>query len=73
MQIGFILWDVDESYPRAMTELEWLAAGFDVLPFVGESILTYQGRFGDCHEIMRDMQRICDRRVQIWYQKSPET
>lgn len=66
VQIGFVLWEIDEDFPCAMAELERLAARFQVLPFVGEAVLEYHGRFGDCHDVMREMQRICDARVALW-------
>jgi hypothetical protein len=66
VQIGFILRDVGDGYPGAMAELEQLAGKFQVLPFIGQRVLDYEGKFGDAHEIMRDMQRICDRPVNVW-------
>ena len=66
MQIGFVLRAVDEGYPAAMRELERLAGEFEVLPFIGREVLDYQGRYGDAHEVMRDMQRICDHPVTVW-------
>ena len=66
MQIGFILREVGDSYPGAMAELEQLAGRFQVLPFVGRRVLDYEGKYGDAHEVMRDMQRICDRPVTVW-------
>ena len=66
VQIGFVLREVGDTYPDAMAELEHLAGKFQVLPFVGQRVLGYEGKYGDAHEIMRDMQRICDHPVAVW-------
>ena len=66
MQIGFALRAVGEDYPGAMRELERLAGDFEVLPFVGRQVLDYEGKYGDAHEVMREMQRICDCPVRVW-------
>lgn len=49
---------------RAIEALEAVAARYgQVVPIVSETVAATDTRFGNAHDFMREMERICDRRV----------
>ena len=62
--IGFALCGSFCTHHRAMEALEQVKARFShVVPIVSEQVAATDTRFGPAHELMREMERICDRRV----------
>ena len=52
------------THSRAMEALEQVKARFaHVVPIVSEYTAAADTRFGDAHDLMREMMRICDHRV----------
>ena len=52
------------THSRAMEALEQVKARFaHVIPIVSEYTAAADTRFGDAHDLMREMMRICDHRV----------
>ena len=52
------------TFDRAMTALERVKARYGrVLPIISEAGAANDTRFGNAHDFMREMERICDRRV----------
>lgn len=52
------------THAKAMEALEQVKARFStVIPIVSECTAATDTRFGPAHELMREMERICDRRV----------
>lgn len=62
--IGFALCGSFCTLRRAMETLEVVAGRYsDVVPIVSETVAATDTRFGNAHDFMREMERICDRRV----------
>ena len=52
------------THAKAMEALEQVRARFDrVVPIVSQAVADTDTRFGNAHDFMREMERICDRRV----------
>ena len=52
------------THHRAMEALEAVKARYDhVIPIVSEVVADTDTRFGTAHDLMREMERICDHRV----------
>ena len=52
------------THARAMEALEQVKARFErVVPIVSEVVADTDTRFGRAHDLMREMERICDHRV----------
>jgi len=63
-KIGFAFCGSFCTYAKAMEALERVAARYgDVTPIVSETSAATDTRFGNAHDFMREMQRICDKRV----------
>ena len=63
-KVGFAFCGSFCTYDRAMRALEQVKARFgDVTPIVSETSAATDTRFGPAHEFMREMERICDKRV----------
>ena len=63
-KVGFAFCGSFCTYDRAMRALEQVKARFgDVTPIVSEAAAANDTRFGPAHEFMREMERICDKRV----------
>ena len=62
--IGFAFCGSFCTYCRAMEALEEVARRYEhVIPIVSERSAATDTRFGNAHDFMREMERICDRRV----------
>lgn len=62
--VGFAVCGSFCTHAKAMEALEQVKARFStVIPIVSESTAATDTRFGPAHELMREMERICDRRV----------
>lgn len=62
--VGFAVCGSFCTHAKAMEALEQVKARFStVIPIVSECTAATDTRFGPAHELMRDMERICDRRV----------
>lgn len=62
--IGFAVCGSFCTHARALGALEALAAQYEhVVPIVSEVTASTDTRFGTAHDLMREMERICDRRV----------
>lgn len=62
--VGFAVCGSFCTHAKAMEALEQVKARFStVIPIVSECTATTDTRFGPAHELMREMERICDRRV----------
>lgn len=62
--IGFAVCGSFCTHAKALAALEAVKATFgDVVPIVSENTALTDTRFGTAHDLMRDMQRICDHRV----------
>ena len=63
-KVGFAFCGSFCTLSMAMTALEQVKARFgDVTPIVSEAAAANDTRFGPAHEFMREMERICDKRV----------
>ena len=63
-KVGFAFCGSFCTLSMAMAALEKVKARFgDVTPIVSEHTAAFDTRFGPAHEFMREMERICDRRV----------
>ena len=63
-KVGFAFCGSFCTFHMAMTALEQVKARFgDVTPIVSEASAATDTRFGPAHEYMREMERICDKRV----------
>ena len=70
--IGFAVCGSFCTHARAMEALEAVKARYDhVIPIVSEVVADTDTRFGTAHDLMREMERICDHRV-IATQKEAE-
>ena len=64
MRVGFAFCGSVGTFRQAMTALEQVHARYgDVTPIVSEASAATDSRFGPAHEYMREMERICDKRV----------
>ena len=64
IRVGFAFCGSFCTYHQAMTALEKVHARYgDVTPIVSEASAATDSRFGPAHEYMREMERICDKRV----------
>ena len=62
--VGFAVCGSFCTHSRAMEALEQVKARFaHVVPIVSEYTAAADTRFGDAHDLMREMERICGRRV----------
>ena len=62
--VGFAVCGSFCTHAKAMKALEQVKARFStVIPIVSECTADTDTRFGPAHELMREMERICDRRV----------
>ena len=63
-RVGFAFCGSFCTFASAMTTLEAVKARFgDVTPIVSENSAALDTRFGDAHNWLREMERICDQRV----------
>lgn len=63
-RIGFAFCGSFCTISKALDALETVQARFsDVTPIVSETVAALDTRFGDAHEFMLDMERICQKRV----------
>ncbi|MEG2120222.1 MAG: dipicolinate synthase subunit B, partial [Pseudoflavonifractor sp.] len=63
-RVGFAFCGSYCTYDKAMAALEEVAARYAaVTPIVSEHSAATDTRFGNAHDFMREMQRICDKRV----------
>ena len=63
-KVGFAFCGSFCTFRQAMTALERVHARYgDVTPIVSETSAATDSRFGPAHEYMREMERICDKRV----------
>ena len=64
VRVGFAFCGSFCTYHQAMTALEKIHARYgDVTPIVSENSAATDSRFGPAHEYMREMERICGKRV----------
>lgn len=62
--VGFAVCGSFCTHAKAMEALEQVKARFStVIPIVSECTAATDTRFGPAHKLMREMERICDRRV----------
>lgn len=62
--VGFAVCGSFCTHAKAMEALEQVKARFStVIPIVSECTAATDTRFGPAHELMREMERICDQRV----------
>ena len=62
--IGFAVCGSFCTHARALAALEALAGQYEhIVPIVPEVTAATDTRFGTAHDLMREMERICDRRV----------
>lgn len=62
--VGFAVCGSFCTHAKAMAALEQVKARFDrVVPIVSECTAATDTRFGRAHDLMREMERICDHRV----------
>ena len=62
--IGFALCGSFCTHDKAMQALEAVRARYaHVIPIVSETVAANDTRFGNAHDLMREMERICDHRV----------
>ena len=64
LRVGFAFCGSFCTMSRALDALEQTAARFGpVIPIVSETVAATDTRFGKAHDFMREMERLCDRRV----------
>ena len=64
LRVGFALTGSFCTFDQAMGALEQVKARYgDVTPIISERSADTDTRFGNAHDFMREMERICDRRV----------
>lgn len=62
--VGFAFCGSFCTLSKALAALEAVKARYEtVVPIVSESVAATDTRFGAAHDFMREMERICDRRV----------
>ena len=70
--IGFAITGSFCTHAAAITALEQLKGRYsNIIPIVSETVCETDTRFGLAHDLMREMERICDHRV-ITSQKQAE-
>lgn len=63
-RVGFAFCGSFCTFDKALEALEAVKARFgDVTAVVSEASAAYDTRFGNAHDFMREMERICDKRV----------
>lgn len=62
IRVGFAFTGSFCTLSRVMGALEKVAAEYEVQPIVSETVAATDTRFGNAHDFMREMQRICDKR-----------
>lgn len=63
LKVGFAFCGSFCTYDKAMAALERVHAQYgDVTPIISERSAATDTRFGNAHDFMREMQRICDKR-----------
>ena len=62
IRVGFAFTGSFCTFNRVMAGLERVAAEYDVQPIVSETSAATDTRFGNAHDFMREMQRLCDKR-----------
>ena len=62
IRVGFAFTGSFCTFNRVMAVLETVAARYDVQPIVSETSAATDTRFGNAHDFMREMQRLCDKR-----------
>ena len=63
VRVGFAFCGSFCTYAAAMETLEQVAAKYgEVVPIISETAAATDTRFGNAHDFMREMQRICDKR-----------
>ena len=64
LRVGFAFCGSFCTMSKALDALEQTAARFGpVIPIVSETVAATDTRFGKAHDFMREMERLCDRRV----------
>ena len=64
VRVGFAFCGSFCTYDQVMPALERAKARYgDVTPIISEKSAATDSRFGAAHEFMREMERICDKRV----------
>lgn len=64
IRVGFALCGSFCTHAKAMEALERTAARYrDITPIVSEQVAATDTRFGSAHDLMREIERICDKRV----------
>lgn len=64
IRVGFAMCGSFCTHAKAMEALEHTAAQYrDITPIVSEQTAATDTRFGTAHDLMREMERICDKRV----------
>lgn len=64
LRVGYAFCGSFCTYSKAMAVLEQVAGRYDsVQPIVSEASAATDTRFGNAHDFMREMERICDKRV----------
>ena len=64
LRVGFAFCGSFCTMSKALAALEQTAARFGpVIPIVSETVAATDTRFGKAHDFMREMERLCDRRV----------
>ena len=64
IRVGFAVCGSFCTHAKAMEALEQTVARFgEITPIVSERVAATDTRFGAAHDLMREMERICDRRV----------
>lgn len=63
LRVGFAFCGSFCTLNKAMSALEDAAARYEVFPIVSERVADTDTRFGNAHDFMREMERICDKRV----------
>lgn len=63
-RIGFALCGSFCTHAKAVAALEKVKARFgDITPIVSETTAALDTRFGNAHDLLRELERICDKRV----------
>jgi len=63
-RVGFALCGSFCTHAKAVAALESVKARFgDVTPIVSETTAALDTRFGNAHDLLRELERICDKRV----------
>jgi dipicolinate synthase subunit B len=64
IRVGFAFCGSFCTHEKALTALERVKAQFgDVVPIVSQPCASWDTRFGNAHDLLREIERICDRRV----------